>query len=52
MHTFVVVQVKPGRSLYPAVAELLDDTRATDVPFSAENHLHWQDPSGRLHFAG
>lgn len=52
MHTFVVVQTKPGRMLPPAVLNLLNDPKASDVPFVADDHVHWQDPTGRLHFAG
>ena len=52
MHSFAVVATRPGRQLPPDLLKLLDHPDLPDLPFVADEHLHWTDDSGRIHFAG
>lgn len=52
MHTFVVVCARPGRSLPPWLVAALDEAAPAELTFRPDEHVHWRDRPGTLHFAG
>ena len=52
MHSFALVVAKPGRTVPPAVLDLLDERSPADLPVAAESHVRWSDDNGRTVYGG
>ena len=52
MHSFALVVAKPGRTVPPAVLDLLDERSPADLPVEADSHIRWSDDLGRTVYGG